>query len=170
MVQCQERFGYSGHLVAASLLDSSLFDKFSSTFPAAAVTSTVQFYPFIDNAKLTSELKVIYSRQEFRKSTGALSLLQLLVDNNLCGVFSETLKLCKLITTIPMASAEAERCFSTLKRIKTFLRNTMGADRLNSLAMLSMEKKLVRESTNFNTLVIDRFANQKERRANFIYK
>ena len=69
-----------------------------------------------------------------------------------------------------MISVESERCFSTLKRIKNFLRNTMGEERLNSLAMLSMEKKLVRDSDTFNKNVIDRFARQKERRANFNYR
>lgn len=34
-------------------------------------------------------------------------------------------------------------CFSTLKRIKPFLRNTMAQDRLNALAMLPMEKNLI---------------------------
>ena len=172
VTQCQERFGYTGHLEAASLLDSSLFVKFrtDSTFLSSTVASIVKYYPFLDSSSLTSELKVIYNRQEFRKCSGALSLLQVLVENNLGEIFSETLKLCKIVITIPMASVESERCFSTLKRIKNFLRNTMGEERLNSLAMLSMEKKLVRDSDTFNKNVIDRFARQKERRANFNYR
>ncbi|KAI9536407.1 hypothetical protein NQZ68_033666 [Dissostichus eleginoides] len=52
----------------------------------------------------------------------------------------------------------------------TFLRNTMSQDRLNALAMLSMEKKLVRDIPDFNKKVIERFATQKERRAKFLYK
>jgi len=34
-----------------------------------------------------------------------------------------------------MTTAEVERSFSTLKRIKTFLRNSMTEDRLTALAM-----------------------------------
>ena len=70
-------------------------------------------------------------------------LFQLFMENNLSEVFSETVTLLKIIITTPMTTAEAERGFSTLKRVKTFLRNTMTQERLNALAMLSMEKRLV---------------------------
>lgn len=92
------------------------------------------------------------------------------MENNLSKVFSETVTLLKIIITTPMSTAEAERCFSTLKRVKTFLRNTMTQDRLNALAMLSMEKRLVNEMADFNQKVIDRFASLKDRRAKFLYK
>lgn len=91
-------------------------------------------------------------------------------SNNLEEVFSETVTLLKILITTPMTTAEAERCFSTLKRIKTFLRNSMTQDRLNALAMLSMEKRLVTEMTDFNKNVIEKFAGQKERRAKFMFK
>ena len=69
-----------------------------------------------------------------------------------------------------MTSCEAERCFSTLKRVKTFLRNTISEDRLNDLAMLSIDKNLVRDSIDFNQNVIDMFAQLKNRRAKFLFK
>jgi hypothetical protein len=69
-----------------------------------------------------------------------------------------------------MTTSESERCFSTLKRLKTFLRNTMAQDHLNALAMLSIEKKLTRDIPDFNTRVIEKFATQKDRRAKFLYK
>ena len=69
-----------------------------------------------------------------------------------------------------MTSCEAERCFSTLKRVKTFLKNTISEDRLNALAMLSIEKNLVRDSIDFNQNVIDMFAQLKNRRAKFLFK
>lgn len=69
-----------------------------------------------------------------------------------------------------MTTAESERSFSTLKRIKTFLRSTMCQDRLTALAMCSIEKQLIQETPNFNELVIEHFTRQKERRIDFIYK
>ena len=89
---------------------------------------------------------------------------------NLQVTFSETVSLLNILITTPMTTAEAERCFSTLKRIKTFLRNSMGQERLNVLAMLSMERELVLNIRDFNEKVIDRFAALKERRAKFQYK
>ena len=89
---------------------------------------------------------------------------------NLQETFSETVSLLNILITTPMTTAEAERCFSTLKIIKTFLRNSMGQERLNALAMLSMERELVLNMRDFNEKVIDRFAALKERLAKFQYK
>lgn len=84
--------------------------------------------------------------------------------------FSETTKLLKIMCSIPMTTAESERSFSTLKRIKTFLRSTMAEDRLCALAMLSIEKDMIQQNINFNDQVIAHFVSKKERRAEFIYK
>ena len=89
---------------------------------------------------------------------------------NLQETFSETVSLLNILITTPMTTAEAERCFSTLKIITTFLRNSMGQERLNALAMLSMERDLVLNMRDFNEKVIDRFATLKERQAKFQYK
>ena len=99
-----------------------------------------------------------------------MDLFQLFMDNNLSEVFSETVTLLKNLITTSMSTAGAERCFSTLKRIKTFLRNTMTQDRLNSLAILSMEKKLVLEMTDFNQKVIQELQVRKIGGATFLYK
>jgi len=127
-------------------------------------------YPMLSGSKLKTELSLIYSKDEFSACRGAVDLFQLFMENNLEEVFSETVTLLKVIITTPMTTAEAERCFSTLKRIKTFLRNTMTQERLNALALLSMEKRLVTEMTDFNQRVIEKFAGQKERRAKFMFK
>lgn len=42
-----------------------------------------------------------------------------------------------------MTNAEAGIYFSTLKRIKTFLRSTMSQDTLAALAMLAIEKDTI---------------------------
>ena len=167
--QCRDRFKYSGHLVAASLLDSGKFEIYALQFPKDKVTETCTYYPFLDQVKLESELRVLFNREDFHKCSGALSLLDFMVEGNLTNLFSEITKLISVIVTLPMTSSEGERCFSTLKRIKSFLRNTMSGDRLNALAMLSMEKSIVKTSS-FNDKVIDNFAHQKNRRLNFLYR
>ncbi|KAK0152291.1 Zinc finger MYM-type protein 1 [Merluccius polli] len=127
-------------------------------------------YPMLNGSKLRTELSLIYGKDEFKSCCGAVDLFQLFMDNNLSDVFSETVTLLKIIITTPLSTAEAEMCFSTLKRVKIFLRNTMTQDRLNALAILTMEKKLVTEMADFNQRVIDKFASLKDRRATFLYK
>nr|CAH7745960.1 unnamed protein product [Callosobruchus chinensis] len=56
---------------------------------------------------------------------------------------------------------EAERTFSTLKRIKTFLRNTMLNDRLNALVMMSINRNLVHKINNFNDKISSRLKNDE---------
>jgi hypothetical protein len=85
-------------------------------------------------------------------------------------VFSESYKLILIIATIPMTSAEAERSFSTLKRIKTFLRSTMVEERLNPLAMLSIEKSMINELSNFNEEVIKVFTQKKDICIDLVFK
>lgn len=46
----------------------------------------------------------------------------------------------KIFLTIPTNTASCERSFSCLKRLKTYLRTTMGQERLSSLANLQIEK------------------------------
>ncbi len=85
-----------------------------------------------------------------------MTLLRMLTENNLQSTFSETLKLTQINITTPV-TAESERCFSTLKWIKSFLRSKMGQDRLNALAMLSIEREFIR-TPDFNDMVINMFA------------
>ena len=81
------------------------------------------------------------------------------------------LKSCKLSKlTIPMTSVEAKRTFSTLKRIKIFMRNTMGQSSLNSLSLISICSDLLKNCTSFKEEVMEKFINQKERIMNFCFK
>ncbi len=51
-------------------------------------------------------------------------------------MLGEVHKVLKLYFTFPVTTATAERSFSSLKRIKTFLRNSMTQSRLNNLFIL----------------------------------
>ncbi|RXM32747.1 52 kDa repressor of the inhibitor of the protein kinase [Acipenser ruthenus] len=46
--------------------------------------------------------------------------------------------LLKITATIPVTTASAERSFRCLRRLKSYLRSTMGQDRLSGLAMLNL--------------------------------
>ena len=170
IANARDRFAFTGHLAAAVLLDSQRFPDYAVNFPSEALLKAIDAYPMLHKARLQTELGLIYENPDFRPCSSAMALFQLFCKNSLTDVFSETLKLIRIVITTPMTTAESERCFSTLKRIKTFLRNTMAQDRLNALAMLSIEKNLTRDIPEFNRLVIEKFAHMKDRRAKFLYK
>jgi hypothetical protein len=65
--------------------------------------------------------------------------------------------LCKLI-----ANRSGERSFSALKKVKNFLRSTIGQQRNDSFSPLAVESELM-NSINYDD-IIDRFAKSKARR------
>jgi len=55
-------------------------------------------------------------------------------------IFPNVYKLIKILVTLPVTTCTAERSFSTLHRLKTYLRNTMSQNRLNGLALLNIHQ------------------------------
>ena len=52
-------------------------------------------------------------------------------------------KALKILAVIPATSCTAKRSFSSLRRLKTYLRNSMGEERLSNLALLHIEREYV---------------------------
>jgi len=63
---------------------------------------------------------------------------------------------------MPVTVASAERSFSKLKLLKNYLRSTMSQERLNGLATLCIEKKLLDE-IDIHAIIND-FASRNVRR------
>lgn len=57
-------------------------------------------------------------------------------------MLNEVDKLLKLYYTFPVTTATSERSFSSLRRLKTFLRGTMSDCRLNNLFLLYVHKSV----------------------------
>ena len=73
-------------------------------------------------------------------------------------------KLLTIFCTMPVTTCTAERAFSALRILKTYLRNRMTDERLTGLALMFIHPDIdisVEE-------VIDRFANSKKRKLNFV--
>ena len=60
-------------------------------------------------------------------------------------MFPQVEALIRLLLVNPASSATAERSFSSLRRLKTYLRSTCGLLRLNNLAICHVHKDLVDE-------------------------
>jgi len=70
-------------------------------------------------------------------------LMQTLFDKPpaVCMMFPETVKLPNLLMVVPASSATAERSFSCLRRLKTWLNSTATQARLNSVAILNRYRR-----------------------------
>ncbi|XP_050537765.1 52 kDa repressor of the inhibitor of the protein kinase-like [Daktulosphaira vitifoliae] len=67
--------------------------------------------------------------------------------------------LLKILATLPVSTSTPERSFSTLKRLKKFLRNSFGQERLTGLALLSVHRQIKINPDD----VIDSFAKEKKK-------
>lgn len=84
---------------------------------------------------------------------------------NICDktIFPNIHILLKIFITIPVSTSTAERSFSTLRRIKTYLRNTMSESRLNGLANLNIHREIPVETDSVLAILM-----KTQRRLNFV--
>ncbi|XP_028066479.1 zinc finger MYM-type protein 1-like [Camellia sinensis] len=127
-----------------------LFDlkKLSSTNKECLKTYCVNLEDFlkhdelsdIDGRDLFSELNVLKEvlPKGIKRPIEVLNYLK-----TMDGCFSNAWIVYRILLTIPVTMASGERSFLKLKLIKSYLRSTMSQERLNVLALLSIEKDMV---------------------------
>ena len=71
----------------------------------------------------------------------------------------------RILFTVPVTVASAERSFSKLKLLKNYLRSAMSQERLNGLATICIEKDLL-DKVNVDTIIND-FASKNVKRKGF---
>ena len=77
-------------------------------------------------------------------------------------MFSQIETLVKLLLTMPCSNAEAERSFSCLRRVKTYLRNSMKQERLNHVAVIQVHQEHTDELDL--TEIVNEFVNKCDTR------
>ena len=80
------------------------------------------------------------------------------------SAFPDLTRYAALALTMPVSSAGAERSFSAMKRVKSYLRSTMADTRLSNLCLISIERSLSSELLKDPTSVIDEFVKHGNRR------
>jgi hypothetical protein len=84
------------------------------------------------------------------------------------AAFPDLLKVMQLFLTMPVSTATAERSFSAMRRIKTYLRASMKEKRLCDCAILSIERDISESVMANPEEIVTRFASMKQRRINLI--
>ncbi|KAK9682736.1 hypothetical protein RND81_10G093000 [Saponaria officinalis] len=105
----------------------------------------------IDGNALYLDLK-FYKEFMPKNKMGPISILNHM--KSVGGCFPNAVIAYRILLTIPITVASAERSFSKLKLLKSYLRSTMSQERLNGLAMITIEDKIL-EKLSYEELIDD---------------
>ncbi|XP_065654540.1 zinc finger MYM-type protein 1-like [Hydra vulgaris] len=122
----------------------------------------------IDSEYLESELKrfvIVIKEEKNALLKSAYDFLNYIYKEELQETYPNLVIALRIILTLPVTVASAERSFSKLKLIKTFHRSTTVDERLSSLAMLSIKNEVARAISYEG--IINEFASMKSRRKPF---
>ena len=89
--------------------------------------------------------KMPSQKKDQNKINSFIDALRLLSspDCHLVDAYPTLCQVYAIAVAIPISSASAERSFSALKRVKTRIRSTMVQDRLESLLVMMIERKIL---------------------------
>ena len=102
---------------------------------------------------------------EFKKLKSLSELSQWLVRTGNSKYYKLVYRMVRLVLTLPVSTATIEQAFSTMKLVKTELRNKLEDDFLNDSLMLYIEEDIA--STFSLDSIVDDFEDLKERRVPF---
>ena len=109
------------------------------------------------NSAFTSTVKMVTNVRTFAEALNRSNIVK--------GMLNEVDKLVRAYLTFPVTSVTAERSFSSLRRIKTYLRSSMTAKHLNNLFILYVHKTLT-DSLDIES-VVNEFVSANTWRMNY---
>jgi hypothetical protein len=167
-----ERFHDMDRFRFLDFVNPRVFKTWNGEVPSEKLDLLKEMYgDLFDIPMLVSQLCFIYRDTDFHKDSWG-ELLKYIFQFHLQSSIPEVVKLLKMNGVISVTSASVERSFSCLKRVKSYLRNTMSQGRLSSLCRISIHKDILSEKEDAGTLheeVVKRFV-EKPRRLAFLYK
>lgn len=141
----------------------------SETPDKESFSRIAKFYN-IDGEILEAEQKMYAS---FRRVRGlgymtVSEILETMHENDLFDIFPEFSKVVHILAVIPATSCSAERSFSALRRLKTYLRSTMGQQRVSNIALINIERAYANSVvSNDMDHIIDIFGRRNGRDSSF---
>jgi hypothetical protein len=94
--------------------------------------AVIEKYPELNRESLSVQLSMSRLNYSFSYSAEAAGIIRGLPVEVL---FGQVENLVRLLLVVPVSSCEAERSFSVLRRLKTWLRSTMSQNRPNHVAV-----------------------------------
>lgn len=117
--QLEERFHGNSSLRKYQALENVLLAE-----RCGDIAAELSAYEDIDWADLQIQLELFRRKRSVKNLSDAIDILRGMAPE-LRGEYCEVEKLVRLLLVSPASSAEAERSFSALRRLKTWLRSTM---------------------------------------------
>lgn len=116
--------------------------------------------------KLKGELNLLENKLKSDTDLTTITSAITFLDKLDCDYFPVFSLFIKILIPLPISIATAERSFSSLRLLKTWLRSRMREERLTGLALLYIHKNINIHNNIEN--IINRFANDKNRKLDFI--
>ena len=151
--ELKHRFQQDRGMPMAAALEKVLLDATQETLTDDSLPRELEMYSKdINVPNLTIQLKMLPDLvRAFNENNPATAIKEVTTLRTLCDImngmpsskvmFSEVFTLLRLVLTIPVTTATAERTFSTLRRLKNFLRSSMAQPRLNHTVLLHIHKE-----------------------------
>ena len=138
-----------------------IYEQLEQCLLTGNINDTCRQYPEIDVAILSVQLPMFKLQFKYNSTDEAVNALRSCVSE-VRILFSQVETLIRLLLVVPATSCEAERSFSGLRRLKTWLRSTMTQERLNSVAVCNVHRSYI-DKIDLHALAND-FINVNERR------
>ena len=177
--QLKEQFSENDMEIIQNVEAVLLADNITSV-SKTALEQVSQFYD-LDKDNLKAELRVFTNllKEKEKEQSGVIAQGEdekgykilckrrnlMAEDIGIQTVLPEICKLMKIFWTILITSCSAERSFSCLRRLKSYLHSTMGQERLTALALLDIEKDVMPDIHK----IVDTFAKQSPRKLQLCY-
>lgn len=141
VVQLQERFTQTD-IPAYQKIENILLHFTSSASVLEKALEDLPSYPELDRSLLIPQLLMFQQMKRFHTVAQAVECFQSLETPVKLYLF-QVKHLLQLLLVCPASSCEAERSFSALRRLKTWLRTTMSQTRLTAIAVGHIHQGLV---------------------------
>ena len=131
--------GYCIYQVTESFLKAVRGKDFTAELESASSFYCDDFSVYT----LQAQLETLRTQFEHKSRISLQDIIKYLktFDEAELTIYSEVVTLLKLILVTPATNVTSERTFSAMRRIKTYLRSTMGQARLNGLMLLHVHKE-----------------------------
>ena len=157
-LQLDNRFKQEGLLV---------YEQLEKCLLLGEVTYACREYPEISQPALHTQLSMLRQQFKYKTTEEAAGMLRSAVPE-VRLLFNQVETLLRILLVVPTTSCEAERSFSSLRRLKTWLRCSMSQKHTNAVAVCHVHQKYIDCIDIFK--LVNKFVGNNERRQSLFGK